>query len=79
MKWQVEVVNVRRELEEKLERERQGWKEEGEELKVELGKVKREVEEGRLLLQQTGKLQMELKASQQRSVGGGREGVSWQN
>ena len=68
LKWQVEVVNVRRELEEKLERERRDWKEKGEELKAELAKVKREVEEGRLSLQQVGKLQTELKVSQQRSV-----------
>ena len=53
-KWQVEVVNVRRELKEKGDRERRGWKEKGEELKAELAKVKREVEEGRLLLQQVG-------------------------
>ena len=66
-------MNVRRELEEKLERERRGWKEKGEELKAELAKVKREVEEGRLSLQQMGKLQTELKGSQQRSaVGRGR-------
>ena len=78
LKWQVEVVNVRRELEEKLERVRRGWKEKGEELKAELAKVKREVEEGRLSLQQVGKLQTELKGSQQRSVvgrGRGRERV----
>ena len=73
LKWQVEVVNVRRELEEKLERERRGWKEKGEELKAELAKVKGEVEEGRLSLQQVGKLQTELKVSQQRLVVG-REG-----
>ena len=81
LKWQVEVVNVRRELEEKLDRERRGWKEKGEELKAELAKLKREVEEGRLSLQQVGKLQSELKVSQQRSVvvgggGGGGEGES---
>ena len=63
-------MNVRRELEEKLDRERRGWKEKGEELKAELAKVKREVEEGRLSLQQVGKLQSELKVSQQRSVVG---------
>ena len=67
-------MNVRRELEEKLERGRRGWKEKGEELKAELAKVKREVEEGRLSLQQVGKLQTELKGSQQRSVVGRVEG-----
>ena len=35
-----------------------------------IAKVKREVEEGRLSLQQVGKLQTELKVSQQRSVVG---------
>lgn len=68
LKWQVEVVNVRRELEGKLEQERRGWAEEREGLKREVGRVEKELMQVKAASQQAGKLQADLKAAQQRWV-----------
>lgn len=63
LKWQVEVDKIRKEMESKLEGERQEWKEKRE---AEVAKLEREVEVSRSSHQQAGKLQDQLRNSQKR-------------
>ena len=70
LKWQLEVAKVRRQLEAKLQEERRGWKEGREQQEAELAGMRKELEGGRGSAQQVGKIQAQLKTSQQRLVCG---------
>lgn len=66
LKWQVEVVNIRRELDERLEKERRGWAKEREELQKEVGQLEKDTAGAKSAYQQVGKLQAQLEMSQER-------------
>ena len=66
LKWQVEVSNIRRELDGKLEEERRGWAEEKAELKKEVGRLEKDVSGAKGAYQQVGRLQAQLEKSQER-------------
>lgn len=67
MKWQVEVANVRRELESKLEKERQVWEEERGALRKEIVRLEKELGSAPQLV---GKLQAKLEMAEERCVHG---------
>ena len=69
LKWQLDVVNVRRELEEKLNKEQYDWTNKMNGLKQEMSKIEKEMEENRISAhQEVEKLQIQLERSQQRSA-----------
>lgn len=68
LKWQVEMVNTRRELDGKLEKEKCAWAKEREGLKQEAARLEKELVHGKSAYQQVGKLQAQLEMSQQRWV-----------